>query len=169
MNVQDSSVSWSQNIWSSSVLCGSDGLGQQQVPSSPSCLLSSLCAFTIQGIVCCLVASSTLSSEVGLSTLQLPCTAKAKGGTTNGKCTVIHLWLWILYYFNHHCIVYEAKIETKRFQLPPGLIYCWGPKCPSLLWLSMFLLFVAFLYWKKDTFLAITLTELLVCVSALSI
>lgn len=46
----------------------------------------------------------------------------------------------------------ETKIKTKRFQLPSGLIYCWGPKCPSLLRWSMWLC------RKKDAFLAISLT-----------
>ena len=38
-------VSSSYSIWSSSVHRWLDGQGQQLVPSSPSCLLSSLCAF----------------------------------------------------------------------------------------------------------------------------
>lgn len=141
--------------------------------SAASCLLS--VHFLTRGIVCCQAASSTLISEVCILTLQLHCTSQAKGGENRGEMcyhppvivdfvlfwSTFHLVLHSLWPDYHFTKKTETEMKTKRFQLPSGLIYCWGPKCPSLLWLSMLL------YWKKDTFLAITLTELLVFVSAL--
>lgn len=137
--------------------------------SAASCLLS--VHFLPQGVVCCQAASSTLILDV----MPFSCyiSSQRRENWWEMCChppvivdvllfwSTFHLAFYSFWPDYHFTKKTETKIKTKRFQLPSGLIYCWGPKCPSLLWWSMWLC------RKKDAFLAICLTQLLVCVSAL--